>query len=472
MITPIILSGGRGTRLWPLSRSLFPKQYWELVGKNTLIQATALRVAAPEQFNPPLVICNEEHRFLVAEQLREINLTPSHIVLETEGRNTAAAIAIACLLSDPNEDLLVLPADHNIKDSEPLITAIQQALPFVQKGKIITFGIQPQHPDVHYGYIKRGSALDDQKHVFSVSHFAEKPNKETAEKFLSEKNYYWNSGMFLFKVKTMLNELKQLQPELLNSCKQVLATAKKDLDFLRLDSTFISKQNALSIDHAVMEKTENACIAPLNIEWSDVGSWNALWSISEKDEDGNAIVGDVTAHNVTNSYIRSHHPLVCVSGLDNILVTATKDAVFIANRDSLDQMHELIATLQQSDRRELDIHTRAYRPWGYYETIDLDKRFQVKRIMVKPGEMTSTQIHYHRSEHWVVVEGIAKVTRGDETFLVHENNSVYLPMGQKHRVENPGKIPLHFIEVQSGSYLGEDDIVRIEDAYGRIKENS
>lgn len=471
MITPIILSGGKGSRLWPLSRVQNPKQYWALLDEKTLIQKTALRFASTTHFSQPLVICNDQHRFLVAEQLREINISPAHIVLETKSLNTAAAITVSCLLqTDPEQLLLVLPADHCITNAGPLFNSIQEATSFAQQGKIVTFGIQPTRPEIGYGYIEIGSPLNANKTLFTADNFTEKPHAQRAKEFLSSKRYYWNSGMFLFSVKTMLQEMELYQPELLELCQQAVKNAKQDLDFLRLDYSLIPETLGLSIDYAVMEKTKHACVAPVDIEWSDVGSWDALWEISNKDPDGNVTIGDVVTEDVKNSYIRSEHPLVCTVGLENAIVCATKDTVLVANKSSLPKLPNLLQKLQVDKRSELSTHTRVYRPWGYYETLDAGDRFQVKRIVVKPGEKTSTQIHYHRSEHWVVVKGLAKVTRGDEVCLIHENNSIYLPMGTRHRVENPGKIPLHLIEVQSGSYLGEDDIVRIEDEYGRVNE--
>ncbi len=468
MITPIILSGGGGTRLWPLSRTHFPKQYWSLTSEKSLLQETALRVNAKSLYNEPLVICNHEHRFLVAEQLRQINMTPSHIVLETESHNTAPAIAIACLLqSNPETLLLVLPADHVIQKPDMFNEAITSACMAANKDKIVTFGILPTRPETRYGYMEKGNKLFSDEPIFQISKFLEKPDLATAEKLLSSKNYLWNSGIFLFKASTMLQELERLHPTLLADCRTALRLAQNDLDFLRLDSTAITSDPNLSIDYAVMEHTENAAVIPVDMEWSDVGSWDSLWDISQKDLEGNVNVGDIITHNVHNSYLRTDTQLLSVIGLDDVIVIAENDAILVAHKDHVVQIKEIIQKLKTENREELHSHKRVYRPWGYYQGIDRGERFQVKRIVVNPGEKTSTQIHYHRSEHWVIVEGIAKITRGEETLLLHENESVYLPMGIKHRVENPGKIPLHFIEVQSGSYLGEDDIVRIEDLYGR-----
>lgn len=465
-IIPVILSGGGGTRLWPLSRTHFPKQYWSLLNQYSLLQETALRVGSTTYFAQPLIICNHEHRFLVAEQLRELNLMPSHIVLESQPHNTAAAIAIACLLqADPEAILLVLPADHIIQKPLAFFEAIQSAYLAAKQGKIITFGIQPTRPETRYGYIERGIELQALPGIFEITRFIEKPDLNTAQQLIIA-HHYWNSGIFLFKANSMLLELENLQADLLQGCQKALSSAAADLDFLRLNSKVIPPCN-LSIDYAVMEHTRKAVVVPVDMEWSDVGTWDALWEASPKNEDGNVAIGDVLTHQVHNSYMRSQNQLLSVLGLNNVIVIATEDAILVADKNNMHHLKYTLEALKQKNRQELHVHKRTYRPWGYYQNIDLGDRFQVKRIMVKPSAKTSTQIHYHRSEHWVVVEGIAKVTRGDETILIHENESVYLPMGIKHRVENPGKIPLHFIEVQSGSYLGEDDIVRIDDMYGR-----
>jgi mannose-1-phosphate guanylyltransferase/mannose-6-phosphate isomerase len=469
-ITPIILSGGGGTRLWPLSRTHFPKQYWALHTEKTLLQETALRFANQPGFNSPSIICNEEHRFLVAEQLRQVNIQPNPIVLESEARNTGFAISIACLLqTDLEALLLVLPADHVIQKPEAFHGAIEKAKAWALAGKIVTFGIEPSHPNTQYGYIQKGSELTPASDIYHVARFVEKPSIEMAETLLQSSNHYWNSGIFLFKASALLAELERLQPDLVASCKTALQYARQDLDFLRLGPVALTPSKCLSIDYAVMEHTPLAAIVPVNMEWSDVGSWNALWEISQKNAQGNVIIGDVVTQNVSNSYIRTEKQLVSILGLEDVVIVSTQDALLVAHKNYVHQVKEIVQELRQKNRQELDTHTRVYRPWGFYQSIDVGDRFQVKRLMVKPGGKTSIQIHHHRSEHWVVVEGTAKVTRGEDTFLIHENESIYLPMGSKHRVENPGKIPLHFIEVQSGSYLGEDDIVRLEDDYGRVR---
>jgi len=467
MIKPVILSGGGGTRLWPLSRTHFPKQYWALTSEKTLLQEAALRVNHT-LFSAPLVICNHEHRFLVAEQLREIDITPSDILLETASNNTAPAIAIACLIeTNPDTLMLVLPADHRIENQEAFQAAIQSVLPDASQDKIVTFGIETNAPETRYGYIEAGNLLSTTSTAFEIARFIEKPDLETAKILVQNKQCFWNSGLFLFKVSTMLKELERLCPTLLNDCRHALADAKKDLDFLRINSDLI--HSSTSIDYAVMEHTPYAAVVPVQMGWSDVGTWDSLWKISNKNTEGNVLMGDVLVEDVQNSYIQSENQLLSVIGLDNIVVVATEDAILISHQESLAKIQPLIQKLKEQNRKELISHKKVYRPWGYYQSMDLGSRFQVKRIMVKPGAKTSTQIHCHRSEHWVVVEGIAKVTRGDEIVIIHENESIYLPMGTKHAVENPGKIPLHLIEVQTGSYLGEDDIIRLEDAYGRAE---
>lgn len=469
MITPIILSGGNGTRIWPLSRSHYPKQYLSLLDtQHTLFQETVLRVTC-NKFSPPMIICNNDHRFLVAEQLQLINIIPSHIILETEAKNTAPAIAIACLLQpDPEQLLLVLPADHTIENLENFYQAIEAAQLNALDNQIITFGIKPSNPEVNYGYIQLGQQLSNNKALYQVASFIEKPNIDIAKKIFNSDQYYWNSGILLFKASSMLKELKLLQPKLLASCKNTLDLATQDLDFLRLNSELIYSIPNNSIDYAVMEHTKKAVVMPVDLTWSDLGSFYALWNISKKDIYNNVIIGDVIIKNTNNSYIRTENQLISVIGLSNIIVVATTDAILISSKDQINHIKELVQQLKDQNRTEFYTHKKVYRPWGYYQTIDLADRFQVKKIMIKPGAKISNQIHYHRSEHWVVVKGTAKITKGEEILLLHENESIYLPMGMKHRVENPGKIALHLIEVQSGSYLGEDDIVRIEDEYGRF----
>lgn len=470
MITPIILSGGNGTRLWPLSRAYHPKQYLALLNNKTLLQETVSRVTT-EQFNPPVIICNNEHRFLAAEQLQNINITPSHIILETIAKNTAPAITIACLLqNDPEQLLLVLPADHLINNLEAFYDAIKVASSVAKQGKIVTFGITPQYPAINYGYIECGQPLQKNPLIYKINSFIEKPDLHTAQRFYNQQQqYYWNSGMFLFKTKTMMQELQAIQPKLLTSCKHALTNSKQDLDFLRLDSQLIESTPNNSIDYAIMEHTKNAAVIPVNLQWSDLGSWDTLWDIADKDPAGNVTTGDIITKQVSNSYIYTENQLISVLGLNNIIVIATQDAILISAKEHIHQITELVQELKINSRTELNNHKCVYRPWGYYQTIDIAARFQVKKIMIKPGAKISTQIHYHRSEHWIIVEGTAKVTKGEENLLLHENESIYLPMGITHRIENPGKIPLHLIEVQSGSYLGEDDIVRINDIYGRIE---
>ncbi len=500
-ITPVILSGGGGTRLWPLSRTQYPKQYWTLTDGKTLLQESVLRVTNTGHansvsnlisFHDPLIICNNEHRFVVAEQLRQINITSAQIILEMEPRNTAFAITIACLLQKQVDNtLLILPSDHVIQNTSAFLEAIASAAISALEGNIVTFGIMPNRAETRYGYIKKGPLKHETNKgctnypVFSVEQFIEKPDLNTAEEFLRDENCFWNSGIFLFKVQTMLHEIERLCPSILEECRLVLSSAKEEPDFLRLGipKTYYAQLNAsdpvpnknaplVSIDHAVMENTPLATVIPVDMGWSDVGTWDALWEISAKDPNGNVIVGDVITQNVRNSYLRSDHHLLSTIGLENIVVISTNDAVLVAHQDYVQQVKDLVEQLKKENRKELVTHTRVYRPWGYYQTIDLGDRFQVKRLMVKPGEKTSIQIHYHRSERWVVVEGMALVTRGEETHLIHEDGSIYLPRGIKHRVENPEKLPLHLIEIQAGSYLGEDDIVRVMDAYGRAEASS
>ena len=473
------MAGGSGTRLWPLSRSLHPKQFLPLLGENTMLQATInrlnqLAVAAP------VTICNESHRFIVAEQLRTINKEGS-IILEPEGRNTAPAIALAANLvlseqiaaqntlgNDPL--LLILAADHIIQDEAAFTLAVQKAMPLAQQGKLVTFGIVPKSAHTGYGYILSGESLGDaeQESAFKVKEFVEKPNEKTAQKYLDNGGYYWNSGMFLFKASRYLEELNTHRPDIAEACKASLKNTSSDLDFIRIDSEAFIKCPDESIDYAVMEKTQDAVVVPLDAGWNDIGSWSALWEESVKDENGNAVTGDAILQDTHNSLIHSNERLVATVGLDNIVIIDTKDAVMVAHKDRVQDVKAIVAELKDRGRNEWKIHREVYRPWGKYDSIDQGERYQVKRITVKAGEKLSLQMHHHRAEHWIVVSGTAKVTLADATQLVTENESIYIPIGITHSLENPGKLPLEMIEVQSGSYLGEDDIIRFEDRYGRL----
>ncbi|MEX1213615.1 mannose-1-phosphate guanylyltransferase/mannose-6-phosphate isomerase [Saccharospirillum sp.] len=471
LIQPVILSGGSGSRLWPLSRGGYPKQFLPLVGENSMLQATAQRVNR-EGFSSPLMICNEDHRFIVAEQLRSIDVTPSRIILEPLGRNTAPAVAIAALSAlQEREDalLLVMPSDHVIADETAFLAAIQQAKAAAEQGKLVTFGITPEKPETGYGYIQKGEALANLGGVNQVLRFVEKPDAETATDYLASGEYLWNSGIFLFSAKRYLAELEQHQPAMLTACLAALEQAEQDLNFCRLNAEAFAACPDDSIDYAVMEKTRDAAVVPVNMGWSDLGAWNALWDIKPKDEHGNATKGDVLLHDTRNSYVHADHALVAVTGLDDIIVIATDDAVLVADKNNTQDVKKLVEQLKANGRGEHHLHSTVHRPWGSYRGIDLGERYQVKRITVKPGEKLSLQMHHHRAEHWIVVSGTAMVTRGDSSFLLRENESTYISIGETHRLENPGKVPLHLIEVQSGSYLGEDDIVRIEDGYGRVK---
>lgn len=463
-IVPVILSGGSGTRLWPLSREAYPKQFLPLVGDDTMLQATWKRVAAIADA-APIVVANQEHRFMAAEQLRECGADPSALILEPMGRNTAPAIAIAALqaLSDGNDALLlVLPSDHVVRDSDAFHAAVRVAVKAAEDGKLVTFGIMPTAPETGYGYINaRGS--DD---VRPVERFVEKPDLATAEQYVESGEYFWNSGMFLFKASRYLKELETLQPAILAACRQALDKAARDNDFIRLDAEAFAASPNDSIDYAVMEKTADAAVVPLDAEWNDVGSWSALWEVSDKDANGNACHGDVIALDCKDSYAYGNR-MIAMVGLQDVVVVETDDAVFVGHKDRVQDVKEIVGQIKRDGRSEAAAHRKVYRPWGAYDSIDNGARFQVKRITVKPGATLSLQMHHHRAEHWIVVSGTAEVTRGDEVILLSENQSTYIPLGVTHRLKNPGKLPLELIEVQSGSYLGEDDIVRFEDQYGR-----
>ena len=476
MLIPVILSGGAGTRLWPLSRELYPKQLLALTGQRTMIQQTALRIEGLPAA-APVIVCNEAHRFLVAEQMREIGVVPQALVLEPVGRNTAPAIALAAHAAlqavgdDDGADplLLVLPADHVIRDVPAFHKAVQAALGAASgEKKLVTFGIVPTSPETGYGYIQRGAAEGAaQEGPFRITRFVEKPDPDRAQQFLSSGEYYWNSGMFLFGARRYLAELEHLAPEMACAVAAAFEAAKADLDFTRIDAQRFEACPADSIDYAVMERTHDAVVVPLAAGWSDVGSWAALHEASSADAQGNVARGDVIAEDSTGCYLYSESRLVAAVGLSDHVVVETKDAVLVAPKDRVQDVKKLVFRLKEAGRYEHSLHREVFRPWGSYDSIENGPRFQVKRLKVKPGAVLSLQLHHHRAEHWVVVSGTARITRGDEVFLLEENQSTYIPVGVRHRIENPGKIALHIIEIQSGSYLGEDDIVRLEDQYGR-----
>ena len=467
MLDPVILSGGAGTRLWPLSRELYPKQLLSLVGARTMLQQTVQRLAGLEM-SAPTVVCNEAHRFLVAEQLRAIACQPRAIVLEPSGRNTAPAIALAAhaaLAADEGDSLLlVLPADHVIRDVAAFHRAIEVACAAARDGALVTFGIVPSAPETGYGYIRRGEPVGG---AFRISEFVEKPEQARAQTFVGSGEYYWNSGMFLFRARRYLEELEKFAPDIASVCRNSFAGATRDLDFTRIDAGAFQACRSESIDNAVMERTADAVVVPLDAGWSDVGSWASLHAACESNSQGNALFGDVIVEDTHNSYIYSESRLVATVGLRDHVVVETKDAVLVAPKERVQEVKKLVARLKAEGRDEHSLHREVFRPWGSYDSIDNGERFQVKRLVVRPGGVLSLQMHHHRAEHWVVVSGTAQITRGEETFLLEENQSTFIPVGVRHRIENPGRIPLHIIEVQSGSYLGEDDIVRFEDRYGR-----
>ncbi|HEY1723863.1 MAG TPA: mannose-1-phosphate guanylyltransferase/mannose-6-phosphate isomerase [Steroidobacteraceae bacterium] len=467
MLAPVILSGGAGTRLWPLSRELHPKQLLALIGRNTMLQDTVRRLAGLE-VEPPMVVCNEAHRFLVAEQLRTIECRARAIVLEPVGRNTAPAIALAAhaTLAQVEGDplLLVLPADHVIPDVAAFHRAIEIAAIAARDGALVTFGVVPTAPETGYGYIRRGAAAGAS---YRIAEFVEKPDLARAQEFLASGEHYWNSGMFLFRARRYLEELERFAPDIAAVCGNAFAGAVRDLDFTRINPESFRNCRSESIDYAVMEKTADAIVVPLAAGWSDVGNWTSLHGACERDSQGNALFGDVMVEDTHDSYVYSASRLVATVGLRDHVVVETKDAVLVAPKDRAQDVKKLVARLKAHGRYEHSLHRQVFRPWGSYDSVDVGERFQVKRLIVHPGGVMSLQMHHHRAEHWVVVSGTAKITRGEETYLLEENESTYIPIGVQHRVENPGRIPLHIIEVQSGGYLGEDDIVRFEDLYGR-----
>ncbi|EKU4728828.1 mannose-1-phosphate guanyltransferase [Citrobacter freundii] len=471
---PVVMAGGSGSRLWPLSRVLYPKQFLCLKGDLTMLQTTICRLNGVE-CESPVVICNEQHRFIVAEQLRQLHKLTENIILEPAGRNTAPAIALAALAAkrqSPEEDplLLVLAADHMIADEEAFREAVRNAMPYASAGKLVTFGIVPDQPETGYGYIRRGvvSPTNTDAVAFEVAQFVEKPNLETAQAYVANGDYYWNSGMFLFRAGRYLEELEKYRPDILEACVNAMSTVDPDLDFIRVDEQAFLACPEESVDYAVMERTADAVVMPMNAGWSDVGSWSSLWEISAHTAEGNVHHGDVISHKTENSYVYAESGLVTTVGVKDLVVVQTKDAVLIADRNAVQDVKKVVEQIKADGRHEHHIHREVYRPWGKYDSIDAGDRYQVKRITVKPGERLSVQMHHHCAEHWVVVAGTAKVTIDESTKFVCENESVYIPIGSIHCLENPGKIPLEVIEVRSGSYFEGDDIVRISDKYGRV----
>ncbi|MFT8417979.1 MAG: mannose-1-phosphate guanylyltransferase/mannose-6-phosphate isomerase [Acetobacter sp.] len=468
-VVPVILSGGAGSRLWPVSRKSFPKQFWSLLSTVTLLQDTALRGRA-SGLADPVVVCNGDHRFIIAEQLRDVGVQDARIILEPAGRNSAPAITAAALVvaeQDPDAVLWVMAADAAIEDVPKLHAALDHAVTAARAGYIVTFGMTPTRPETGYGYIEQGSAIEGIAGVYTVNRFVEKPDKDTAAAFLAQGKYLWNSGMFVVRAGTFLSEIEQYEPALYACVREAVQKRKTDMDFERLDPESFCKSPDISVDYAVAERTGMAAVVPGCFGWSDVGSWDALWDLGQKDTQGNVTHGNVMLEDVSQSYVRTDGMLVAVLGVDNLVVVTTQDAVLVASKDRAQDVKTLVQRLKKNNSPEADTHRLTYRPWGHYEALTEGHRFQVKKIVVRPGQKLSLQKHFHRAEHWVVVEGTALVTRGEEQVLVRENESIYLPLGSLHRLENPGRIPVTLIEVQSGPYLGEDDIVRFEDIYSR-----
>jgi mannose-1-phosphate guanylyltransferase len=473
VLIPVIMAGGSGSRLWPVSRSMYPKQFQALTGPRTMLQVTAQRVA-PLTEHKPLLICNEDHRFIAAEQMREID-TLCEIILEPVGRNTAPAVGLAALRATQDDGdalLLVLAADHLIRDEDGFRQQIKAATPFAEAGALVTFGVVPRSPETGYGYIRTGEPADADGTGFMVSGFVEKPDADTAQKYLESGDYLWNSGMFLFRASRYIDELGKHRPEILAACQKAMATTADDRDFLRVDGDAFGACPSESIDYAVMENTDRAVVVPLDVGWDDVGAWSALWDTAQKDHNGNTVVGDpgnVLLESSHDNYIRPHNRIVATVGVDDLVIVDTADAVLVAAKDQVQDVKAIVNQLNERGRPETVLHREVYRPWGKYDSVDAGDRFQVKRITVNPGAKLSVQMHHHRAEHWVVVAGTAHIGRDQETLVLTENESVYLPVGCVHWLENRGKIPLELIEVQTGSYLGEDDIVRFEDQYGRAE---
>ena len=482
-LQPVVLSGGSGTRLWPLSRELYPKQLLPLVGDKTMLQETLSRIYQIDeqsekfdtvgQVNSPIIVCNNEHRFLIAEQARQIGIQGSRIILEPVGRNTAPALTLAALCSDPDSVLLVMPADHVINDVGQFRLACDTAYQLAQSGKLVTFGIVPQRAETGYGYIKVGSQLSNAtQNAYELEQFVEKPDAATAEEYVNSGNYLWNSGMFMMKASVWLAQLQEFQPDIFVACETAFKDGVNDLDFFRADPNSFEKCPSDSIDYAVMEKIVKSnnnlgAVVPLDAGWSDVGAWSSLWEVGEQDKSGNVIKGDVKNHDTNDCLLHAEHRLLATVGVKDLVVVETADAVLVADKNKAQDVKKIVDWLKEQGRDERLVHRQVYRPWGSYEGVTAGDRFQVKRIIVSPGASLSLQMHHHRAEHWIVVKGTARVTKGDEVFVISENESTYIPLGEKHRLENPGSVPLEIIEVQSGGYLGEDDIVRFEDNYGR-----
>ncbi|MFA0609789.1 mannose-1-phosphate guanylyltransferase/mannose-6-phosphate isomerase [Vibrio sp. 10N.222.49.B4] len=499
MILPVILAGGSGSRLWPLSRELYPKQFLNIAGEQSMLQQTLQRLQGLEDYltdskcSAPFIICNEEHRFIAAEQARSANIQHSGILLEPVGRNTAPAIALAALQalgkSTNNEQdasdpiLLVLAADHHIANTSEFQQVISRGVDYAKQGKLVTFGITPNAPETGYGYIKQGEPLSplvqadsriteqSTHHAYTIDCFVEKPDKATAEEYIRSEQYLWNSGMFMFKASRYLEELSQHHPEILAACQLALAKQNTDLDFIRIDAEAFKSSPSDSIDYAVMEKTLHAAVIPMDVGWNDIGSWSAIWDVSEKDEHNNVIEGDVLTVDSQHNYIHAENKLVATVGVDNLIIVETKDAILVADKDKVQGVKSIVSQLNQAGRTEHIHHREVFRPWGKYDVVDLGKRDKVKRITVKAGHRLSLQMHHHRAEHWVVVAGTAKVTNDEKTYLIEEDQSTYIPLGHIHSLENPGDSPLEMIEVQTGSHLSENDIIRYQDSYGRDVRN-
>ncbi len=474
-IFPIILCGGSGSRLWPLSRESYPKQFLSIRKEDeySLFQKTIKRILTLKNLKKPILVCNEEHRFIVAEQMRQLNIDEFIILLEPFGRNTAPAITLAALKSLELEDdptLLVLSSDHDIKNVEKFLNVVKTGLKFAENNKLVTFGVVPKSAEIGYGYIKATKPFGENIEGFNIESFIEKPDKKTAQKLIKDNRYTWNSGMFMFKAKEIITEINKFSPQILNSCKKAISKSKFDLFFQRLDKSSFEECDDISIDFAVMEKTSKGIVIPLDAGWSDIGSWESLWDNSQKDPQGNYTEGKVILENSKNSYLRSEHRLIVGIDLDELIIVETRDAILISNKKSSQKVKDIVNYLKKSKIPEGNTHAKIYRPWGHYLSLVEDNRWQVKLISVKPGENLSLQMHHHRSEHWVVVNGTAKVEVGAKVEILSENQSVYIPLGSKHKLSNPGKIPLTLIEVQSGSYIAEDDIVRFDDKYGRLEK--